>query len=109
MSDLPPSPNGPKDRSEQDLQDALQRLRGGESGRSLGAAGKYAGLGLQFAASILLFLYGGQWLDRKLGTAPVFLLLGVFTGAGAAFYSMYRSLMADQRREEAERRAREVQ
>lgn len=105
MSELPPSPNGPQDRSEQELQDALQRLRGGESGRSLGAAGKYAGLGIQFAAAILLFLYGGQWLDRKLGTEPVFLLLGVFTGASAAFYSMYRSLMADQRREEAERRA----
>jgi hypothetical protein len=29
--------------------------------------------------------------------------VGVFTGAGAAFYSMYRMLMADQRREEAER------
>ena len=70
-------------------------------GGSLGAAGKYAGLGLQFALSIILFLYIGQWVDRKLGTDGPFLLLGVFVGAGAAFYSMYRSLMADQRREEA--------
>ncbi len=70
-------------------------------GGSFGAAGKYAGLGLQFALSILLFLYIGQWVDRKLGTDGPFLILGVFIGAGAAFYSMYRSLMSDQRREDA--------
>lgn len=71
----------------------------------LGAAGKYAGLGLQFALSILFFGWLGQWVDRKLGTDGIFLLLGVLIGAGAAFYSMYRSLMADQRREEAEKAA----
>jgi F0F1-type ATP synthase assembly protein I len=78
-------------------------------GGSLGAAGKHAGLGLQFALSIILFLYVGRWVDRKLGTDGPFLLLGVFVGAGAAFYSMYRSLMADQRREEAEKAAQKEQ
>jgi len=68
----------------------------------LGAAGKYVGLGIQFALSILLFLYLGQWLDRRVGTDGLFTLAGVFLGAGAAFYSMYRKLMADQRAEEAE-------
>jgi F0F1-type ATP synthase assembly protein I len=48
------------------------------------SAGEYAGLGIQFAASIVVFLYLGQWLDRKLGTAPWLLLAGVFLGAGAA-------------------------
>ena len=74
---------------------------------SLGGAGKYAGLGLQFALSILLFLYLGQWVDKKLGLDGPFLLIGVFVGAGAAFYSMYRMLMADQRREEAEKERKE--
>ncbi len=69
---------------------------------AIGASGKYMGLGLQFGGSILLFLWIGQWVDRKLGTNGIFVLIGVFAGAGAAFYSMYRSLMADQRREEAE-------
>jgi F0F1-type ATP synthase assembly protein I len=84
---------------------------GGQQGPAsgLGAAGKYAGLGLQFVLSILLFLYLGRWVDRKLGTDGPFLLLGVFTGAGAAFYSMYRSLMAEQRREEAEKAAKAAQ
>ncbi len=61
----------------------------------------YAGLGIQFALSIILFLFLGQWLDRKLGTSPWLLILGVFLGAGAGFYSMYRRLMADQQREES--------
>ncbi|HEX4936094.1 MAG TPA: AtpZ/AtpI family protein [Gemmatimonadaceae bacterium] len=105
MAHPPPSPEGPEPRSKDSLPEALERLRGGRHGQqSLGAAGKYAGLGIQFAASILLFLYAGQWLDRRLGTDPLFLYVGVFTGAGAAFYSMYRSLMADQRREEEQQR-----
>jgi F0F1-type ATP synthase assembly protein I len=83
--------------------DLLAKLRAGSPAVSaLGASGKYMGLGLQFGGAILLFLWIGQWVDRKLGTNGVFVLVGVFVGAGAAFYSMYRSLMADQRREEAE-------
>lgn len=81
-----------------------------------GHGAEYAGLGLQFALSILLFLFVGQWLDRRLGTDPWLMITGVFTGAGASFYSMYRKLMAIQerdervareRREEAARRAAE--
>lgn len=58
-----------------------------------------AGLGIQFAATILVFLYIGQWLDRRLGTAPWLLIAGVLLGAGASFYSMYRKLMTAQRRD----------
>jgi len=104
MVDQPSSQGGPDDRSEVPLPEALARLQKGGQARSMGAAGKYAGLGLQFAASIVVFLYAGQWLDRKFGTEPLFLYVGVFTGAGAAFYSMYRNLMADQRREEKEKK-----
>ena len=67
---------------------------------------QFAGVGLQFALSILVFLYPGQWLDRKLGTAPWFLLGGVFLGGAGSFYSMYRKLMAAQARDEAIRKAK---
>ena len=67
---------------------------------------EFAGVGIQFAVSILLFLFVGQWLDRKLGTAPWLLIVGVFVGAGASFYSMYRKLTAAQARDEAARKAR---
>jgi len=67
---------------------------------------EFAGVGIQFAVSILFFLYVGQWLDRKFGTAPWLLIIGVFVGAAASFYSMYRKLMAAQARDEAARKAR---
>ncbi|MBK7907347.1 MAG: AtpZ/AtpI family protein [Gemmatimonadetes bacterium] len=106
MAESPRSSEGPEPRPEVPLPEALARLEGEGSARSMGAAGRYAGLGIQFAASIVVFLYAGQWLDRRLGTAPIFLYVGVFTGAGAAFYSMYRNLMADQKRDEAAARAK---
>ena len=67
-------------------------------------AGAFANFGLQFVVALLFFLYIGQWLDRRLGTAPVFLLIGVFVGAGGSFYAMYRKLMAAQEREDQARR-----
>ncbi len=72
--------------------------------RAARSAARHAGAGLQFAVSIVVFLYAGQWVDRRLGSEPWGLLIGVFTGAGAAFFSLYRRLMADVRREEEARR-----
>jgi ATP synthase protein I len=57
----------------------------------------FAGAGVQFVVSILLFLYIGKWLDAKFGTSPWLLMLGVFLGAGAGFYSFYRRIMAASR------------
>ena len=69
------------------------------------SAAAFAGVGFQFAAALVAFYYLGQWLDRRLGTAPVFLLGCVLVGSGAAFYTMYRQLMGAQRRAEAARAA----
>jgi F0F1-type ATP synthase assembly protein I len=49
---------------------------------------------MQFFAAILFFVYAGNWLDRRLGTAPLCLLAGLFVGGGGAFYSSYRRLTA---------------
>lgn len=66
----------------------------------------YAGIGLQFAALILIFVFAGQWLDRRLDS-QWFTVIGVFVGAGLGILSMYRRLMADQRREDEARRSKE--
>ncbi|CAN5121183.1 hypothetical protein BH23GEM4_BH23GEM4_05110 [soil metagenome] len=54
---------------------------------------EYAGVGLQFAIAILLFLFAGQWLDERFGTTPWLLIAGVFVGAAAGFYTIYRKLV----------------
>jgi F0F1-type ATP synthase assembly protein I len=68
------------------------------------SAADFAGVGLQFAAAILVFLFAGQWLDRKLGTAGLFTIAGVFIGGGGAFYNLYRKITAAQRRDDEARR-----
>ena len=70
-----------------------------ESQRALlwASAGQFTGYGLTFALSTLLFLLGGWWLDGKLGTMPLFLILGAFVGAGAGFYSLYYHLVIEPR------------
>jgi ATP synthase protein I len=58
----------------------------------------FAGVGIQFAATILVFTFLGNWLDNKFHTSPWLLILCVFLGAGGGFYSMYRQLKASQHR-----------
>ncbi len=72
------------------------------SGKSLSGA-DFAGVGVQFAAAIIAFLFAGQWLDNRLGTNGLFTIAGVFVGGGAAFYNMYRRITAAQRRDDEER------
>jgi len=80
-------------------------LPSAEERRERSAAVKFAGVGLQFALTLLVGLGLGHWADKKFGTS-VFVYFGVFLGAGAAFYSMYRQLMANLERDEQAKRAR---
>lgn len=59
-----------------------------------------AGAGLQFAAALLGGVFGGQWLDRRVGTAPVFLYLGVAIGAIGGMTALYRQLTRANRDDE---------
>jgi ATP synthase protein I len=81
--------------------------RAGGSGQRGGApsVGEYAGAGLQFALSIVVFMFVGMWLDRALGSSPWLLILFVFVGASAGFYAIYKKLMDAQRRADEARRA----
>lgn len=75
-----------------------------ESGTGAPQAAEVMGVGLQFAAAILIFLFIGGWLDDRLGTAPWLLILGVMLGAGGGFYSMYRRLVIQPRERSEEKR-----
>jgi F0F1-type ATP synthase assembly protein I len=63
--------------------------------QSMGKGYKYLAAGLRFAGGIVVFLFLGLLLDRRLRTTPLFLLVGVALGAGLGFLSLYRELMAD--------------
>jgi F0F1-type ATP synthase assembly protein I len=60
---------------------------------------EYAGAGLQLAMTLVAFMFLGIWLDKRLGSSPWFVLICVFVGAAAGFYSIYRRLMAATKRD----------
>lgn len=66
--------------------DRLLHKRKGISGS------EFAGVGVQFAVTIVLFAFAGIWLDEKLGSSPWFVLIMVLGGAALAFWSMVRRL-----------------
>ena len=61
-------------------------------------AAQYAGLGVTFAAGIVLFTLLGVWVDERLGTSPWGVLLGVFLGFGLSLAWIYRKLVIDRRK-----------
>ena len=81
----PPTPNQPD-------YDALLHRRKSISGS------EFAGVGVQFGVTIVVFALAGIWLDKKLGTSPWLVLVMVFGGAGLGFWSMVRKLSSQRRR-----------
>jgi F0F1-type ATP synthase assembly protein I len=53
---------------------------------------RYAGLGVQLAVSVVVFVLIGQWADKKFGTGGLLTIVGAFVGFGGTMYSLLRSL-----------------
>jgi hypothetical protein len=53
---------------------------------------RYAGLGVQMAVSLLLFVWIGQWADRQLGTGGLLTVVAAFLGFGGTMWWLIRSL-----------------
>jgi ATP synthase protein I len=51
-----------------------------------------SGIGFFIAGSIILGVLGGLWLDNKLNSEPVFLIVGLILGIAVAFYGVYNML-----------------
>jgi ATP synthase protein I len=54
---------------------------------------QFVGLGFELVVPLLVGLFGGQWLDRRFGTAPWLLLVGVAVGAAAGVLNLYRRIV----------------
>ena len=57
------------------------------------------GLGLQFVVTVLVCLFAGQWLDRRLGTTPWLLLAGVLLGGALGMWTMLRVAKEQEKRQ----------
>ena len=53
---------------------------------------RYAGLGVQLAVVLVVFVFAGQWADRKLGTGGIITIVAAFLGFGGTMYSLIRTL-----------------
>ena len=58
----------------------------------LAKAGRAGGLGFTLAAFIFLGLGAGVYLDKKLGTTPIFTIGLLLTGIAAGFYTIFREV-----------------
>lgn len=72
--------------------------------------GRYSTVGLDLALSVLVGLFGGRWLDRKLGTSHWLTMVGLGFGIATGARFVWRALQAANReaeeQEREERRAR---
>ena len=61
-------------------------------------------IGIEFALSVLVGLGAGYWLDKKLGTAPWIMLVGLCFGFAAGLRSMFQYARLSARAEANEAR-----
>jgi len=49
-----------------------------------------SGILSQLVGSVLLGIFAGRWLDRLVGTEPLFLIIGLLLGLAAGIYAMLK-------------------
>jgi F0F1-type ATP synthase assembly protein I len=57
---------------------------------------RFAGVGVQYALTILLLTLAGIWLDDKLGTAPLFLIVLLLLAFVGATWSLVHTVLGPQ-------------
>ena len=57
------------------------------------AALRLTGVGFFIGGSIVLGVVAGLWLDNRLNTSPILVLVGLFLGIAVAFLGVYQMLL----------------
>ena len=57
------------------------------------AAARLLGVGFFIGGCIVLGVLGGLWIDDRLSTEPVFIIVGLVLGIFVAFYGVYQMLL----------------
>lgn len=89
---MPPSPDSsdpskPSDSSAKPAKPGVEKPAGAKDGPN---AMVLAGAGMELAAAVAVFSLGGWWIDEKLGTSPLFILVGLFIGTVGGMYNLYK-------------------
>ena len=69
-----------------------------ERGKQIKAFARVGALGIELAASTVIGLLGGRWLDGKLGTEPWLSIVGLILGVVAGFRSLYQTAKSENRK-----------
>jgi len=64
--------------------------------------GPYIGLGSQLAATIILMIFLGMWLDEKLELKPVLTIVFSLLGGFAGIYNFIKSTIKTEKRNKVE-------
>jgi F0F1-type ATP synthase assembly protein I len=52
----------------------------------------YSSILSQLVGSVLIGLFTGMWLDERFGTAPLFLIIGLFAGLAIGIWAMFQTI-----------------
>lgn len=63
----------------------------------LGDYGKYASMGISWVLTTAVYLYGGyrggEWLDARWQTKPIFLIVGILIGTAMSVMTLVKELL----------------
>lgn len=65
-----------------------EKIRAALNGVNVGLS-----FGVGLAIRLLIFCYGGAWIDGKLGTKPWFAFAGLLLAIGLSFYYLFTGLI----------------
>lgn len=66
---------------------------------SIGSLGALSAVGIAFVLAVGIGFFAGYWLDRWLGTSPLFTLVFFFLGVAAGIVNVVRTANAVDREE----------
>ena len=61
-----------------------------EPGRGWAYVALFSEIGVSLLVTTLFGVLAGRWADERLGTLPVFVIVGFFAGAGSGTLLIYR-------------------
>ena len=70
----------------------------GDASKSMGEGYALLSVGITFALTVAGFVLLGVWLDRKLGTTPLFIVAGAVVGVALGGFWMYQRVVRQPRR-----------